>query len=171
MIIQVQLDGEDEPRRYDVRRANGEVCVRRLPDGEALCIDWRAPEPHVYSLLVEGRSYELHIDEDERDEESLAVHVLGRIVHARAADARRRRVASSTAGPDGTVKLSAPMPGRVVKILAPENTVVNRGDGIIVLEAMKMENELKAPRDGTVTHIAVREGQGVEGGAHLATIE
>ena len=71
----------------------------------------------------------------------------------------------------GFAPISAPMPGRVVKVLATEGTAVTRGDGIIVLEAMKMENELKAPRDGIVTSVLVEEGQGVQGGALLATIE
>ncbi len=60
---------------------------------------------------------------------------------------------------------------RVARILAPAGTDVRQGDGVIVLEAMKMENELRAPRDGTVTSVDVEEGEGVERGTLLATIE
>ena len=178
MIIEVLLDGDDSPRRYRVTRDGGEVCLRRLgaegsgaSDGELVCLDWRTPEPRVYSLLLGGKSYDVHIDENAADEEALELHLMSRVIRARASDARKRRIARKTAGPDGPVQITAPMPGRVVKILTAEGTAVTRGDGIIVLEAMKMENELKAPRDGIVVSVLVEEGQGVEGGALLATIE
>lgn len=178
MIIEVLLEGDESPRRYRVARDNGEVCLRRLSDegngtreGELVCLDWRMPEPNVYSLLVGGKSYDVHIDENSADEEALELHLLSRVIRARASDARKRRVAREATGPDGPVQITAPMPGRVVKVLTAEGTAVTRGDGIIVLEAMKMENELKAPRDGIVASVLVEEGQGVEGGALLATIE
>ncbi len=178
MIIEVLLDGDESPRRYRVARNNGDVCLRRLGDkgngandGELVCLDWRTPEPRVYSLLVGGKSYDVHIDENANDEEALELHLMSRVIRARASDARKRRVVKEDGGPDGPVQITAPMPGRVVKVLAAEGTAVTRGDGIIVLEAMKMENELKAPRDGIVASVLVEEGQGVEGGALLATIE
>jgi biotin carboxyl carrier protein len=177
MIIDVLLEGEEAPRRYRVMRDSGDVCLRRLDaagsdhDGEIVHVDWRVPEPHVYSLLIDGHSYEVHIDADSADEESLEIHLLSHVLRAQASDARKRRVAKDTDGPSGPVQVTAPMPGRVVSVLVPEGTAVSRGDGIIVLEAMKMENELKAPRDGTVVALHVEEGQGVEGGALLATIE
>jgi biotin carboxyl carrier protein len=180
MNIDVVIEGEEHPRRFRVIRNEGGFLLRHLPNGDdptapeeprEIHVDLRSPSPRVYSLLVEGLSYDIHVDEDERDDEQLAVHLLSRIVSLRAADARKRRVAKLGEGPDGVVRITAPMPGRVVKVLAPEGTEVTRGDGIIVLEAMKMENELKAPRDGTVGEISVQEGQGVEGGALLATIE
>lgn len=176
MIVEVEIEGEGTPRRYRVRRDDGTLKVQRLTakgqeTDSALSIDWRAPEPNVYSLLVEGRSYDVHIDAEKDDEERLVIHLLSGVVRVCAADARRHRVARVDSGPDGMVQITAPMPGRVVKVLAPEGTEVKRGDGIIVLEAMKMENELKAPRDGTVTSVVVEKGQGIEGGALLATIE
>ena len=177
MNIDVHIEGEEAPRQFRVLRDNGAFILRHVEDNadgvtpDDIHVDLRTPAPRVYSLLVEGLSYDVHIDEEESDEEQLAVHLLGSIVPLRAADARRRRVAKLADGPDGIVRITAPIPGRVVKVLAPAGTEVSRGDGIIVVEAMKMENELKAPRDGTVTEVAVQEGQGVEGGALLATIE
>lgn len=175
MIIEIELGDEQTVRRYRVRREATRLTLCRIDadgePGEPVSIDWRVPEPGVYSLLLDGRSYDVHIDEDERDEERLVVHLLSHVIRAQASDARRRRVAKADAAPDGVLKIVAPIPGRVVSILAPEGTEVSRGDGIIVVEAMKMENELKAPRDGVVASVAVAEGQGVEGGALLATIE
>ncbi len=179
MIVEVWIEGEETPRRYRVRHDDKTVTLQAIdPDAsgasslvEPLSIDWRMPEPRVYSLLVDGNSYDVHIDEDERDEERLTVHLLSHVIRAQASDARKRRVSGTAAEPDGVAQIVAPIPGRVVSVLAVEGTEVQRGDGIIVLEAMKMENELKAPRDGVVIRVAVQQGQGVEGGALLATIE
>ena len=63
------------------------------------------------------------------------------------------------------------MAGKVVKVLAPKGTTVTAGQGLLIVEAMKMENELKSPRDGTVTEVSVSEGQAVEAGEPLATLE
>ncbi len=178
MIIEVNIEGEDDPRRYRVRRDNGAIQMWRLgdtnSDGEAAAaiqIDWRMPEPGNYSLLVNDRSYDVHVDEMEGDPDVFELHLLSHVVRARAADARRHRVAAVNTDGDGKVAITAPIPGRVAKVLAPAGTVVEPGDGIIVLEAMKMENELKAPRGGTVVEVLVEEGAGVEGGTTLATIE
>src|SRR5215213_8544172 len=71
----------------------------------------------------------------------------------------------------GPVSLRAPMPGRVVKVLVKVGDQVKVGQGVLVVEAMKMENELKAPRDGQVKEIAVAEGAAVEAGEDLVKIE
>ena len=72
---------------------------------------------------------------------------------------------------DGAVRITAPIPGRVSRILVSPGQQVEKGAGLVVVEAMKMENELRAPRDGVVASVAVEEGQGVESGALLATLE
>lgn len=189
MIVEVRIE-DDEPRRYRVERQGFSFRVRRVDnagaegDGapgtlpaasaltangdEPLVIDWRRPEDGLYSLLVGHRSYEVFVD-DEGDE--LAVHLLNRTFRVWAVDARRRRVMASSELVDGVVRITAPIPGRVTRVLAPPGSDVRQGDGVVVVEAMKMENELRAPRDGTVASIEVEEGQGVDGGALLAVIE
>ena len=177
MIIEVDVEGEDSPRRYRVRRDHGTIRLWRLAaankddNASAIQIDWRMPEPGNYSLLVDGRSYDVHVGEVAADPELLELHLLSHVVRARASDARQHRATPTAADTDGAGSIAAPMPGRVVDVLAPQGTAVKRGDGIIVLEAMKMENELKAPCDGTVVEVFVEEGAGVEGGAILAIIE
>ncbi len=180
MVIEVSI-GDETPRRYRVRRAGDRIVIRQL-DGDAtvdnfadgtrdgeISIDWRRPQPGIYSLLVGAASYEVFV-EDEPDH--VAVHLAKRTFRVHAVDIRRHRAsAGGTAALDGPIRLVAPIPGRVVRVLVEPGQQVKRGEGIIVLEAMKMENELRAPRDGAIGAIEVNEGQGVEGGALLATIE
>src|SRR5262249_7252916 len=80
----------------------------------------------------------------------------------------RRR---SSGASEGVKKVSAPMPGKVVRILAPAGTGVEGGQPVVVVEAMKMENELKAPKKGKVKRITVSEGAPVEAGQVLAEVE
>ncbi len=85
----------------------------------------------------------------------------------------RAKVAGRAAPPPkgGPASVQSPMPGKVVKVLVAVGEAVKSGQGVVVVEAMKMENELKAPRDGTVKSVAVKEGQPVEAGQTLATFD
>jgi biotin carboxyl carrier protein len=80
----------------------------------------------------------------------------------------RRR---SGASEQGVMKIKAPMPGKVVRILAPAGSQVEIGQSVVVIEAMKMQNELKAPKTGVVKKISVAEGAAVEAGQALAEVE
>jgi biotin carboxyl carrier protein len=75
------------------------------------------------------------------------------------------------AGTGGPFRLTAPMPGRVVKVLVEAGDTVAEGQGLVVMEAMKMENELRAPRAGRVKELPARERQAVEMGALLVVLE
>ena len=102
-----------------------------------------------------------------------ALTIGGERVDVVVADPRARAAAVSAgaaAAPAGEVTVAAPMPGLVVRILVPEGERIEAGAGLVVLEAMKMENALRAPRAGTVARVHVREGQAVEKGAALVTL-
>ncbi len=178
MIVEVGL-GEETPRRYQVRREGERIVVRHLdesdvPEGDGrgareTSIDWRRPQPGIYSLLIDNASYEVFIEEEP---DHLAVHLKKRSYRVHAADLRRHRAVTDEPGTtEGLVRITAPIPGRVARVLVQPGQQIGRGDGIVVVEAMKMENELRSPRDGIVGAIEVEEGQAVEGGALLATIE
>jgi biotin carboxyl carrier protein len=125
----------------------------------------------VYSLLMDGRSYEAHVSKRPGDAQDLAspyVVVVGLrryIVDLR--DPRRWRRAGSSIEAEGPQEITAPMPGKIVKLLVKEDQEVERNQGLLVIEAMKMQNELRAPRAGRVKQIYVTEGRGVETGVRL----
>jgi biotin carboxyl carrier protein len=116
----------------------------------------------VYSILVDGASYELRLGADE-------VFVNGRRFAVETNSGWRRR--GSGAGGEGRANIIAPMPGKVVRVLVEVNQEVEAGQGIAVVEAMKMQNDMKAPRAGRVASISVKPGDSVNAGAVLATIE
>lgn len=140
-------------------------------DGEPLAAEWAEISPGVYSILLEGQSYEAHVatrrDLASNREASLEIAVGKQNYEVEIRDPRERRHGGPALAPGGPQEISAPMPGKIVKILAAENQEVQQGEGLLVVEAMKMQNELRAPRAGRVEKIYVQEGIGVEAGSKL----
>lgn len=175
MIYLLNLNGKEHRAEIEVVRSGR---YRVTLDGESLVVSSRRPEPGIYSLLVGAAGVDEFgggkvVEADvafEADE--VVVGVRGEQFVVSAIDERRKnlRTAAGTAGSsDGAVR--SPMPGKVVKLLVAKGATVVRGQGVVVVEAMKMENELSAPRDGVVKEISVSEGQPVDGGALLLTLE
>jgi biotin carboxyl carrier protein len=119
----------------------------------------------VWSVLLNGRSFEI------RSLGSANYLVNGNLYNVQIEDPRDRPARSAAALHEGRHVLSSPMPGRVVKLLVVEGQAVEAGQGVVVVEAMKMQNEMKAARSGIVTALPVREGVAVAGGETLAVIE
>jgi len=119
------------------------------------------PDPLV---LVEGRVVPLSLGSGERRGLSLR----GRHAEVRVSQARATGAPTATQAGDGAVR--APMPGRVVAVRAAPGDAVAAGAPLVVVEAMKMQNELLAPRAGTVLRVAVKEGDTVERGATLVEL-
>ncbi len=137
-------------------------------EGERLEADWAEVAQGVYSILLCGRSYEVQVSGDAGSENGrFKVGIGPRWYTVDVLDPRRRRGAAGAPARTGPEVISAPMPGRIVKVLVAKGQEVSPGDGLLVVEAMKMQNELQAPRAGRVEEIFAREGQGVEAGAKL----
>jgi len=116
----------------------------------------------VYSLLLNGQSYEAHVY---ASEEEWQVLLQGRLYPVRVEDERERRLRTtlgSRASDAGEFQLRSPMPGLIVALPAKDGQEVKKGDVLLILESMKMQNELKSPRDGTVSRIRVKPGDNVE---------
>ncbi|MFZ0963457.1 MAG: biotin/lipoyl-containing protein [Terriglobia bacterium] len=127
--------------------------------------------PGVYSVLMEGRSYEASISPRPGEAPGLAgpyVVVVGlRRYLVELRDPRRWHRTGSSIEAEGPQEIVAPMPGKIVKVLVREGQEVKREAGLLVIEAMKMQNELRAPRAGRVERVYVAENRGVEAGARL----
>ncbi len=142
---------------------DGKVRAFDVPDVGAVEV-----QPGVYSVLVGERSYEVRMVEGS---ESLEVEVNGRAVELRLIDPRESATGPSAAEQSGRRDVKAPMPGKVVCVLVAEGESVVLGQGLVVVEAMKMQNELKSPKTGRVIKIAARAGATVAAGEVLVTLE
>ncbi|HYW05846.1 MAG TPA: biotin/lipoyl-containing protein [Longimicrobium sp.] len=132
----------------------------------------RLPGTPVRSLLVDGRSHSITAQPGDR-RGRWQISLDGRRYDADAVDERTRAIRELTGGDDDAAEktILAPMPGLVVKIEVAVGDAVKAGQGLVIVEAMKMENELKAPADGVVAKIAVKERQTVDKGAILIVLE
>jgi len=139
-------------------------------DGTRHLVDAVPLDHGAVSLLIDGRSYDVELDElgDE-----VQVLVDGQVLTVDVADERALRLRAGAAGftVTGKVTLTAPMPGKVVRVLVAPGAAVTEGQGLVVVEAMKMENELKSPKAGTVVEVFAKEGSAVEANAKLLTVE
>lgn len=149
----------------EILREDGRYIVEI--DGERRVVDAQKLEGDFYSILGDGRSYEVSV---ERDGDGYLVRHGAAMQRVSMTDpGRQARESAQAAG--GPLALTAPMPGKVVRVLVGEGDAVEAGQGVAVVEAMKMENELEAPKAGTIRSIKVTPGQSVDGGATLMVIE
>ena len=141
-------------------------------DGRAQQVDAVEVRPGRWSLLIDGVSWLIDLDERKTGTVALAGATETPITLA---DARRKRLAemAQRAAPDksGVEVVGAPIAGKVIKLLVKPGAKVKEGQGMVVLEAMKMENEIRAGRDATVKLVHVEPGQSVEMQAALLTLE
>ncbi len=141
----VTVDGEEH--HAELRSVDGSPLGLLLLDGRTWSFPMESKGRGVWSVQAQGEEREVEVL-DER-----AAHI--------------RSLVGEGAAPTGPLALKAPMPGLVVRVLAETGQRVAAGDSLVVLEAMKMENELKAAGQGTVTEVAIRPGQTVERGQIL----
>ncbi len=173
--IGVQDDGHQREVTLGDRRLTADW---RPVGGASLAADGaNNAEAGHYSLLVGEHSFDVFVqpvaaDDGDGASRVFEVHVRGQVYRVRLADERARALASLAAGTHsaGDANIRAPMPGLVSGVLVEEGASVQRGQAVIVLEAMKMENDLTTPRQGIVKSLRVATGQAVNQGDLLAII-
>ena len=164
MIFDVSVNQRDY--RVELESQEGGRWAFRV-NGESIVVDARNTAAGVLSLLIGGESFEVIATQSR---EQIAVGSERYAVEVR--DPRSWRTTKARAGAsDGPKKIVAPMPGKVVRVIAPAGTEVEQGAGVIVIEAMKMQNELKSPKKGKVLKVSAAEGAAVNAGDVLAVIE
>jgi biotin carboxyl carrier protein len=164
MIYDVNIDGRSSRVELD-RSEKGWSCKL---NGREIQVDAVLARRDVLSLRIGDRAYEI---KRERVGEETHLWVGSRRFAAGITDRRSLRGRAASADDRGPRKLTAPMPGKVVRVLVTEGAEVELGAGVVVVEAMKMQNEIKSPRKGRIQKILVAEGAAVNAGDALAIVE
>jgi biotin carboxyl carrier protein len=165
MIYDVNIDGKSF--KLDLER--GEKGWRCHLDGREVQMDAVLTRRDVLSVIISGKAYEI-----KREQSATDLHLwVGPVRYAaEVRDPRSLRGRKGSGIDDaGPKKLVAPMPGKVVRVLVVQGEQVEAGQGILVMEAMKMQNEIKSPKKGVVQKIVASEGASVNPGDVLAIVE
>lgn len=148
-----------------------------LVDGRNFNVDARSMPSSIVSALINNKSYDVDLDRENSADTldgKLAVRVRGRVVRLEILEERRKKMKESQQvkfARDGLVEVRSPMPGKVLRHLVKVGETVKEGQGLVVVEAMKMENELQSPKEGVVKEIISTIGMPVDTGTCLITIE
>ena len=166
MILEIRI-GEKAHNIELQRHASG---WRVQIDGRRVEADARELSPGAYSILLGGRSYEVFLARSTGGALKLqcgGAEFTAEVIDPRAWRGRRHRALEAA----GRQQIFAPMPGKVVRVLVQTGDKVKAGQGLIVVEAMKMQNEIKSPKSGVVGRLLAVEGQAVNAGETLAWVE
>ena len=159
----VRIDGKDH--RVEAERRDGRWEFRI--DGKSVDADVAEIAPGVYSILLAGKSLVARIEP--RNDRTL-ITVRGQEVLAEVSDPRRPRRGRGLMDLEGHQQVFAPMPGKAVRVLVRAGQEVAAGQAILVLEAMKMQNEVRSPKKGRIERLLVNEAQAVNAGDLLAIV-
>ncbi|HVG32439.1 MAG TPA: biotin/lipoyl-containing protein [Pyrinomonadaceae bacterium] len=161
---------ENEKHAISVEREGSRLVAD--VDGRCVELTVREPEDGVYLLISDGLVYECRVTREGLKAEQCHVDTGNHAYDITLIDPKRLRAGQSAgAQADGTAQIVAPMPGKVVRVLVEQGANVEAGQGIVVVEAMKMQNEMKSPRAGRVTELHAKAGATVNTGDVLAVIE
>jgi len=144
-----------------VEIASVDGSYRLTIDGKSFTVDLFRPGPQCISMLIEGQAYEVGLG---KDGNHFSVYFYNDTIELDLFDARKFQASNTvrSSSSSGPLKILAPMPGKIVKVAVQEHSTVKEGDSLLIMEAMKMQNELKAPRDGTIGRVRVKSGETVE---------
>ena len=167
MIYEVSEAGET--MRIELHEV-GEGVYDLSVAGETVRVDAAKSGRTIYSVIEDGRQFEAMVEE--RGAHGFDILVSGRLFHLEAVDERSRLlVEQARTASEGPQTVESEMPGKIVKVHLTVGSEVREGDGVVVVEAMKMENEIRSPIDGVLKELPVAEGQTVETGEVLFVVE
>ncbi|MGA8145765.1 MAG: biotin/lipoyl-containing protein [Candidatus Acidiferrales bacterium] len=164
MKLAIALNG----KAHQVELTHAGNRLSCIVDGVPLEADGVKIAPGIYSILIDGESFEARVEPDGR---GLRLTVANREWQAEIRDPREwHRNRSGAAEAEGRQQVLAPMPGKIVRVLVGAGHTVETKQGLFVVEAMKMQNEIRSPKSGIVERLLVTEGQTVNAGEVLAII-
>jgi biotin carboxyl carrier protein len=164
MKYEAEIDGQTLSLELEER--DGRVSV--VMDGRLYEVEVVRPEAGVYQLFVGDKVYEARVSSV--DGETLKINLRGRLFSANIIDRKHRRPGADS-GDESQKLLVAPMPGKVVRLLLNPGDEVAAGQGVVIVEAMKMQNEIKSPKAGRLLEVRVGEGDTVSANQTLAIVE
>jgi len=165
--IQLTSSGREETRTVELQRQD--PGWRVFVDGNPLEADAVEIAPHTFSVLLHGKSYELRVTP--MPDGNLKIQSATGEFSAQIIDPREWRGRHGTVQAEGRQQVLAPMPGKVVRLLVNPGDKVEAGQGLVVVEAMKMQNEIRSQKNGTVEKVVATEGQAVNAGDVLVWVD
>lgn len=176
MKLIANLNGEEHIVTV-VPAKTGENLYAITLDGRKYQVDAHTMLSEIVTTIIDGKSYDIDIEQQNISDPldgQLGVRVRGRVVYLDMLDERHKKMRDAQMArfsEQGLVRICSPMPGKVLRVLVSAGDAVTEGQGLVVVEAMKMENELKSPKSGQVKEVLAKPGESVEGGALLLMIE
>jgi len=167
MKYEVEIEGSR--RTIEIKSFNG-GRLTAVVDGREIACEVSQPGSGTYLFVSDNTKHVYELQVDDNKDGTASVSIGGVRLATRVIDPKHRsRLAEQ--GASGRQQILSPMPGKVVRVMVETGDEVKHGQGVIVIEAMKMQNELKSPKDGTVSQVAVAEGQTVTASQALITID
>ncbi len=166
MKFDVQIAGKTRTVELQLDSDRWQISL----DGVALDADAVEIAPNIFSILLNGESYEVRLAAANDGKLTLQTRhheFVAQVIDPRAWRGRRHGPVEA----EGRQQIVAPMPGKVVRLLVKTGDKVEAGQGLLVVEAMKMQNEVRSPKTGTVERLLANEGQAVNAGDILAWID
>lgn len=168
--MKLQAELNNEKHEIEIGR-DGDKVFARIDERE-YNLEASEVEPNVYLLKNENKIYEAFVSPPTNQNEPLQVKVKNQEFEIKLIDPKRLRGAGgSSEQTDGIAEIKTAMPGKLVRILVEAGAEIKQGEPVLVVEAMKMQNEMKSPKDGMVKEIRFSEGATVNAGDVLAIIE
>ena len=170
MKFEVQLDGASGKRSRVVELERTAAGWRVTLDGQPVDADAVEISPYTLSILLNGQSHEIRITPDSTGKLKLQTRTqefTAEVIDPRSWSGRRHGHVEA----EGRQQILAPMPGKIARLLVKVGDRVEAGQGLFVVEAMKMQNEIRSPKSGTVERVLAKEGQPVTAGEVLAWVE
>ena len=169
MRYEVQLASSSEEKSHVIELERDASGWRVTLDGRPVAVDAVEIAPNTISILLDGQSFEISVTPSPEGKLKLQTgtrEFTAEIIDPRAWSGRRH----ANVEVEGRQQIVAPMPGKVVRLLVKAGDRVEAGQGLLVVEAMKMQNEIRSPKSGTVERVLAREGQPVNAGEVLCVV-
>ncbi|HZJ42447.1 MAG TPA: biotin/lipoyl-containing protein [Pyrinomonadaceae bacterium] len=167
MKVKARVDDRDTELTLTI----DESRVFATVDGRKYELEFHRREDGSYLVLKDGQVFDCRVNRTAR-KENFAVAISDRSYSVGISDPRRLRGANDTGDHHhGSAEILAPMPGKVVRVMVEVGSQIEKGKGVVIVEAMKMQNEMKSPREGSVKAVNVKPGDTVNAGDVLAIVE